>query len=316
MSDWLRDWDNFFFGPRELWSIAIFRVMACGSLFFLYLRRQPRVTDFYTGEGLLPRELIPQFMSDFYRPAFNWYFWPDAWMPEMHLLLLVLLALLTLGVGGRKICWAAWILHMAFNQRNMMVMYGADIVGSLWLFYLSFCRSNAHLNLWDWLRRSFSNRNKTFSKERKSSEEGGSDVFTSMGVRLIQIQLCIIYFYTGLEKLKGLSWWDGTALWLILGNPEMRVMDLEFLLHVPLLLALVSFVTILFEVYFPFGIWLKSFRPWWMLIGIFLHIGIAVTMGLYFFSILMLAGYVLFVPGLLAHFRDDGFSNSYSVASR
>jgi len=112
---------------------------------------------------------------------------------------------------------------------------------------------------------------------------------------MIQIQLCVIYFYTGLEKLKGGTWWDGTALWSVFANPQMVIADLTWLKNFPLVVVALTFATVLFEVYFPALVWFKKTRIIMLLIGISFHMGIGVFMALYSFAFIMMAPYILFV---------------------
>src|SRR5947208_1545564 len=42
----------------------------------------------------------------------------------------------------------------------------------------------------------------------------------NLAIRLINIHMCVIYFSAGISKLKGDSWWDGTAMWRAFANLE------------------------------------------------------------------------------------------------
>ena len=35
---------------------------------------------------------------------------------------------------------------------------------------------------------------------------------------MIQVHLCVVYFFSGCGKLLGASWWEGTALWGAIAN--------------------------------------------------------------------------------------------------
>lgn len=278
-------WDHFWFSPRNLLGLAITRIMVCGTLFGMYAWRQPYVNWFFGDEGIVPRKSMILLTAPFYRPPFTWFQWSDAMMPVVHLLLVILLLTLTLGIGGRKIMWLAWIIHASFIQRNYGAIYGADLIGGLMLLYLSMTKSNARLNLLHLWKKT------TIEIDVKAAE---NDLLTQVGVRMMQIQLCVIYAFTGLEKLRGFSWWDGTALWTVLSNPQMTAFNLSFVRDVPLLIAFFTFATVLFEIYFPVLIWTKKLRPWLVLIGISFHAGIGITMGLYAFATVMTSAYCLF----------------------
>ena len=47
--------------------------------------------------------------------------------------------------------------------------------------------------------------------------------------RLINVHMCIIYFFAGIAKLRGDSWWDGTAMWRAFANLEYQSSDMTWL---------------------------------------------------------------------------------------
>ena len=54
-------------------------------------------------------------------------------------------------------------------------------------------------------------------------EEGFEKIHVA--IRLIQIHLCIIYLVSGLSKLLGKAWWEGTAVWGTLASFEFAPMQ-------------------------------------------------------------------------------------------
>jgi hypothetical protein len=113
-------------------------------------------------------------------------------------------------------------------------------------------------------------------------------------VRLMQIQLCVIYVYTGMEKLKGHPWWKGSAVWGVLGNHQMMLFDLSFLQQWPLIIAAMTHLTLIFEIYFAVLVWIRPLRNYVLLFGLAFHAMIGFSMGLFFFSAGMMSAYVLF----------------------
>lgn len=118
----------------------------------------------------------------------------------------------------------------------------------------------------------------------------------SMFYRICQLQVCLIYGFAGLDKVKGSSWWRGDAIWMIFANTQRATVDLSWLGHFPAVLAFMTYATLFFEVYFPVIVW---FRPVGRAIalgfGLLMHCGIALTMGLVSFSSLMVSTYSLFL---------------------
>jgi hypothetical protein len=121
------------------------------------------------------------------------------------------------------------------------------------------------------------------------------DVVSNSFYRVIQIQLCVIYAYTGFEKLKGNTWWDGTALWSVFANPQMVIWDMTWMSHFPLVIVFITFTTVLFEIYFPVLIWFEKTKRAFLYFGMVFHFGIGLLMSLFSFAFVMLAPYFLFL---------------------
>jgi hypothetical protein len=164
-------------------------------------------------------------------------------------------------------------------QRNFSVAFGADLIGGIFLMLLAGTQSCERLSL------------QSFYRKRKIK---APDLCTNVFFRLTQVQLGVIYFYTGIEKLRGGSWWDGTALWSIFANPQMVVVDMTWTRHVPLLISAITFSTILFEIYFP-AVVVSPWRRAVLVLGVAFHLGIGASMSLWGFAFVMLAPYILFL---------------------
>ncbi len=282
-------WNNFWFKPLDLLPLAYMRIVLCGTLLYMAVTRFYALW-FYTDDSWIPRVRALEIMPEFARPLFLWTFWPDSLNFYANLALVVLLLLLMLGIGGRYLMWIAWVLNAGFLQRNYAVNFGADIIGALFLFYMSFTQSCERLSVLNLFR---------INKKHQLS-----DTISSMMIRMMQVQISVIYAYTGFEKLKGGAWWDGTALWTVLANPQMTTFDFSFMRNFPWVIPVVGYVTILFEIYFPaMVIWNKT-RYFCLIFGVLFHFGIGITMGLMPFTTVMLSTYFLFVePKYLESFK-------------
>lgn len=288
ISKTLKLWSSFWFSPVPLLNLALFRLILTATLFFVYLSRHFNLNLFYSDQGILPKHLALEVLPEFYRPAWVLAFWPDSMISLMHGIFLLSLVLIFCGIGNRWVSAGIGILSVyldqAFMQRNMGVLFGADQIGGIFLMYLALTNHNQYFSLKSW-----------FKKSTRPANEMSSDILTPMFYRLIQIHLCIIYAYTGFEKLKGASWWDGTALWSVFANPQFVVTDLTWVRHLPGVIAIASFSTILFEIYFSALVWFKATKKPILALGVLFHSGIAILMALYSFAIIMLAPYVLFL---------------------
>jgi len=282
----LKSWDHFWFAPRKLINLALMRVLLIGTMLHLYFLRSWNIA-YFTDQSFMPRALALESIEEFLRPTWAWFFWPDSMAGAVHGVYVLCLLLLFLGIGGRALALFAWVLHMGFLDRNYAALFGADVISGVFLFYLAFSDSCARLSVLN-----------LFKKKKPVRLE--SDFLTSAMMRMMQFQICIIYAYTGFEKLKGMSWWDGTALWSVLANPQMVNMDWSFLRHIPLVIAIGSFTSVIFEIYFPAAMLNPKFRMPWLVLGLFFHLSIGLIMGLMHFSLVMISTYFLFLsPDLL-----------------
>lgn len=290
-SNLMRALDQFFFGFSSPVAVGTFRIMF-GATLLLNASLRMMHTDFYfTDLGGVPASAAGTLLPEFFQGAVKWF--PKtvegAWaMQGVLVLSLVILILGPVGrIGSRVLAMIALFCHLGILQRNYSIVYGADIVTSFWLFGLCFLDSTERLSL----------KSLWASKKpgwRLSFEPDWSRILTSTGVRILQIQLCLIYGYTGFEKLKGNDWWDQTAIWKVLGNEQLMLADLSFLRNVPLVIGLMTWGTVLFEIYSPVLFWPRATRKWTLMAGWALHIGICLTMGLYIFSLTMMSAYLLF----------------------
>jgi hypothetical protein len=119
----------------------------------------------------------------------------------------------------------------------------------------------------------------------------------NLAIRLIQIHMCIIYFFAGIAKLTGEAWWDGTALWMAFGNMEYQSMDMTWLAAYPLLINVMTHVTVFWELSYWALVWPRLTRPVVLLLAIPLHMGIAICLGMVTFGLAMLIGNMAFLPG-------------------
>jgi len=133
-------------------------------------------------------------------------------------------------------------------------------------------------------------------------------ISANFALRLLQINVCLVYFISGLSKLKGDFWLSGNACWMVMANNEFSPV------HSPLYMAVIraicehrwlwelvitsfTYFTLAFEISFIYLIWNRRLR--WIMIAaaVLLHLGIAICMGLVTFSLTMLVLVLSTVPG-------------------
>ncbi|WP_243879287.1 HTTM domain-containing protein [Streptomyces sp. KS 21] len=118
------------------------------------------------------------------------------------------------------------------------------------------------------------------------------------GLLVIMAEVCLIYATAGWYKIQGSRWQDGTALYYPLG--------LDYFTPWPglssvvagsgTLVMVLSYGTVAVQVAFPFTVFNRRIKN--VLLGVMMleHAGIAVLLGLPFFSLAMIAADAVFLP--------------------
>ena len=191
---------------------------------------------------------------------------------------------LLLGIGCRFAAFAAWFLHLCAAKSGTFVSYGMDNFMTIGLFYLMLSPLPDRFSL-DWRFRDLRPNNPSL-----------------LGVwrRVLQLHLCIIYFFSGLTKSFGGGWWDGSNVWRALIRPPFNVINPEILVTFKYVFPLAGIVICLLELGYPFFIWSPGTRKIWLLGICGMHIAIGVAMGMYLFSLVMIVlNVAAFGPGLV-----------------
>ena len=268
----------------DLRGAALARMTLGLTLFFTYLSRFQNL-NLLTTEALLPKDQALLIFPEAMRPFWSWTFWPDSWAFLIHVIFCLTILLWIFGIGGRTLGIFLWVMQMGFIQRNYSIVFGADVMAAVFLFYLVLIETPPQIKNAAFLRQGM----QSFAQEEKS------DWISSAMIRLLQIQMAVIYAYTGFEKLKGASWWDGTALWSVFANPQMVWMDLSFIKHISWILPVIAFTTIIFEIYFPAAMLSRRVKYFWLAAGLGFHLGIGFLMSLWSFSLVMLSIYFVYL---------------------
>jgi hypothetical protein len=218
----------------------------------------------------------------------------------LHGIHLAVIVLFTLGVCTRVTSVMTWLAGLAYIHRNPLTLFGQDTMMNLCLFYLMFAPCGATWSV-DWLVRRYRAGRDALAGGRRPPIETAPRPLVSANVviRLLQVQYCIMYLSAGLSKLKGNSWWNGTAPWYCFTNPEFSPLHIPFFRYglvwlcqddhrwlFEIIMSSMSVFTIALEIGLPFLIWTRL-RPVMIIGAILLHTGIALNMGLVVFSLFM-----------------------------
>jgi hypothetical protein len=179
---------------------------------------------------------------------------------------------LIFGLLCRPAAAIAWFLHLCAVKSASLQAYGMDNFTTIGLFYLMFAPLPDRYAL-DW---------RIWQPRPRDPHLQG------FFQRVLQLHLCIIYFFSGLTKSLGSEWWNGTSIWRSLTCAPFNIISPGALASWNYLLRTVGIAVLILEIGYPFFIWPKRTRPIWLLCIVGMHIAIGITMGLYLFSLIMI----------------------------
>ena len=186
--------------------------------------------------------------------------------------LLCAAGLLFVGLFSREAAIATLFLHLCAVKSSSGLTYGADNFTSIGLFYLMIAPLPDRWAADRWWR----------------SVPGKDAQWQGFGRRLLQLHLCLIYFFGGIAKCVGLGWWDGTSIWYALIRPPFNLIPAETLIAWKSLFPVLSISVCFLETGYSFFIWGRKTRAFWLLAVIAMHLAIGLAMGLYFFAFVMI----------------------------
>lgn len=278
-----QSWNAFWFTPADPAPLCLMRILVGGMLFYSHYVWGLEFEAFFGAEGFSSAELIRFVHKDSWAYSF-WWSVPSAWFGTVHVLCLAIIAAFWLGLWTRITSVLAVLIHASYCNRAPLATFGMDQIAAILAFYLMIGPSGTMYSLDRLLR-------------RRSGLEETQIKYLSAGLalRLIQVHYCIIYFFAGVSKLQGRTWWTGEALWRAFANYEYQSVDMTWLASYPWLIQLLTLTAVLWEISFPYLIWQRAWRPLLLGVGMLIHLGIGALLGMWTFGLTMIFGYLAFV---------------------
>lgn len=268
--------------PAE--RLAAFRIgVAAVLLFDIVLTYWPHVHDFF-GRDSLGAPWV--FASKRHLPEWHWSVLESVEDPRVISAALAVwagaAALLLVGLWSRASAAVAWALSLSFYNLNYFINNAGDTIKIIGLFYLMLSPCGATWSLDRWLR-------------RRSGASGPVFIYP-WPLRLLFVQMVVIYFFNGLHKIVGPQWIAGTTLHYVLADLTQARWSYAELPMPDWLARLLTWMVLIWELAFP----VLVLRPWTrtaaLLMGVGFHVGIGVTLELAGFPWYMLCLYLPLVP--------------------
>ena len=272
----INKWDHFFFDPRPVESIALFRILWSVILLIYYFIELGNVTSFYSPEGLISLKTAELGMN--YPHVGLFQFLPEGISSVYVLLVIYFLGLMGSLVGfyTRSSLFIVFICMISFHQRNIWILNSAEVLMRFVTLYLIFSPSGFAFSV--------DAKRKSYPKE-----------WSPWALRLLQLQLSVVYLWTFWHKIGGSDWVDGTAVYYATRLTNFRMMTIPFLLDSILLIKVYTWVTLALEFCLGAFLWVKEFRIGLIIMGLLFHLSLQLILDIPFFQIIMMALLLLFV---------------------
>jgi hypothetical protein len=285
-------WDRFLFAPVSPYPVAGFRIlyglMVLQNALFL-------VEDLYLwmGEGAITKTLTVNSNAETeILNLLNAFPGNDTWLTFVFLLNVVSAICLCVGFQTRLASICTFLLLTSMTLRNPFYLNSCDTFIRMLSFWFIFAEAGAAWSVDRWLR-------------RRKEQYDYVELIPAWGLRVLQLQVLVVYFHAFFAKTGATLWADGTAVYF-----STRLEGLYRLPPpVPLDTEMTSLVTTWMTLAIEFSmftlIWIREFRYYVLALSIIMHLTIDWTMNIPQYEWMMILSYLLFVyPDDIVRFLD------------
>ena len=266
-------WRAFWFQPQQMYTLAFVRIafsalVIVWTLWLLPVRKtllgpngisttQPSIPDTWG--------LFAVWNSD------------EAILIGIVVLLIAAIALLV-GWHSRIAAVIVFVLVVSFERRSPWVFNSGDALIRIEAFLLAISPCGAALSL---------------DERRRAGSFWSAQTRPNWPIRLLQIQLSIVYLAAVQSKLAGQPWLDGTAVSYVLRIEDMKRIPVPqwLTMNAPVMNAM-TWSVLAVELAVGILVWFPRFRPWVLAAGVLMHVTIDLTVQIGIFSYAMFVLYL------------------------
>jgi HTTM domain len=293
-----RAWSRFWFTPASASTLVLWRT-AVGITGIAWLISIGADLDAFYGEsGLRPNPFYPDHRYGLFQ-------WVSA---DWILYTVYFAALLSAAVivAGRWVRPAAIVLFYAIlsiQLDNTSVLNSGDTLVRIWFAYFA---------IFALFTPSRCLQVPIFGLPGKMGKDRYPEV-PSWLIRLVQVQLTVIYPAGLFEKLQGSNWQDGTAALYALGLEDFERFPVPSFITGSLFIGwILTYTTLAIEISVPFLLWTRRTRRFAVAAGVGLHLGMDYALRVGFFAWAMLIGYIAFLSTAESTAVLDWFGRRFS----
>ena len=280
--EFIFSFDRLFFKPSDTAMCAVVRI-GFGLILLPYVFILGLDLEAFHGEsGVLPFGVSRMLVDDDVLSPLGWIAANDTSLIFCYLFFLFQALCLLIGFGSRFQALGVFFWLIAFQHRNSLLIDGGDILAHMIAFYLFCMPCGERFSMDAWMR----------GRRGKVPRE-----LPIWGLRLLQVQMFLLYLSTSLLKYSGVAWRDGSAMVYIVQLNDVwgRFPLPEALFGSVFFLKILTLTVLVLELLIPFGLVVKSTRMFTVCTAMCFHLAIDYSMNLFLFQWIMIVGLLSYV---------------------
>jgi len=273
----------------DLRSIAAFRIFLGAIFIGDLIVRSFDLTAFYTDHGVLSRDALLDAGHRLFHISINMIS-GEVWVQAVLFFLAGLASFLfMIGYRSRLMAFICFCFAVSIHMRNPIVLNSGDNLYRLMFFFSIFLPTSARYSV-----------DNLFGQNKEINLMPNK--YASLATIGIMIQVSLVYLVTGLHKVPGIEWQNGTAVYYVM-HAELFSSNWGYALTAyPKLMEFMTHATLYLELYGWLLIFIPVFTKYFRLLGVFIFIGLHVSfmvfMHLGFFPWIDIAAWIPIIPGL------------------
>ena len=285
-------WNDFFHGPLDRRVCAVVRIGFAALVLVWLAVLYPDLARWFGRDGVLPPTVSAKVMPGGAWTVLTLLPRGDGWLHAAWGVAVAQALLLLVGLGSRFNALGVFVWVVSFVHRNGLILDSEDTVFRLVGFYLILMPCGACWSVDAWLR---ARRGIIHDRASLSTICRGP----AWGLRLLQLQMSVIFLSAGLCKLQSAAWRDGTAMYYVarLDDYFGRFPTPDFLWQTPWVVGLITWSVIAAELTIPLLLWWRKTRRWALAVAVAFHLANEYSMHLFLFHWIMLVGWASFLTG-------------------
>lgn len=267
-------WDKFFFQEAPVEGLALFRVLIGSLALVTFLQDSLIMNDLWGPMALQTTETMLKNYSFPIMSIFQFLKLTPTLLYGLVGLQILSLFTFTLGYKTRLSNWLAFILMVSFNQRNINILSSADLLIRIMFFLMLFSPSGNAYSIDSIIARL---KGKMLPRD-----------CSRWPLRLIQMQIAVVYVSTVIAKAKGITWLDGSAVYYATRSSDLTRFPVPFILDQFWTVKLITWSTLVIELALGTVIFFDEIRKKVIILGVIFHLGIEYMMSIPQFEWLMI----------------------------